>query len=194
MQDVNQSHFDRQGGKRASDLAVKVGELLGTNKISVYNAFKEWKEGTILQGDNNREPRLEVFLKPTMGAYKRHFLLNEEDLKMKFKKWMQKNFCKLTVSLAWEYLNTKLLKQVVDATLLSHKINLPIFQTTTSEWIKKCKDRRCNTKKTYYNDQHQNKEFIKHRNLYIKTLGQLQRRMRVWFILSKDDKEEYFEC
>ena len=80
MQDVNQSHFDRQGGKRASDLAIKVGELLGTNKNAVYNAFKEWKEGAILQGDNNREPRLGAFINPKVRTYKQRFLLNKEEL------------------------------------------------------------------------------------------------------------------
>ena len=40
------------------------------------------------------------------GSYERRFLLHEEDLKNKFKKWMRKNLRKLTVDFAWEYLNT----------------------------------------------------------------------------------------
>ena len=33
------------GEKHASKIAAKVGELLGTNKTAIYNAYKEWKEG-----------------------------------------------------------------------------------------------------------------------------------------------------
>ena len=61
-----------------------------------------------------------------MGTYGRRFLLNHEDLKMKFKKWMRKNLCKLSVVLAWNYLNGKLLKEVDEATLASHNISLLI--------------------------------------------------------------------
>ena len=31
------------GGKHASKIAAKVGELLGTNKTAVYNAYKDWE-------------------------------------------------------------------------------------------------------------------------------------------------------
>ena len=47
-----------------------------------------------------------------MGTYERRFLLNNEDLKMEFKKWTRKNLRKLSVVLAWNYLNEKLLKEV----------------------------------------------------------------------------------
>ena len=46
------------------------------------------------------------------GSYERRFLLDGEDLKIKFKKWMKENLRKLTIELAWGYLNSKLLKTI----------------------------------------------------------------------------------
>ena len=70
------------------------------------------------------------FLMDRRGSYERRFLLHEEDLKNKFKRWMRKNLRKLTVDLAWEYLNTKLLKNIKEETLLAHRILLPISKDT----------------------------------------------------------------
>ena len=42
-----------------------------------------------------------------MGTYERRVLLNNEDLKMKFKKWMRKNLRTLSVVLAWNYLKAQ---------------------------------------------------------------------------------------
>ena len=117
------------------------------------------------------------------GLTKRCFLLNEEDLKIKFKKWMRLNLRMLTKKLAWEYLNTKLLKEVDEETLSSHNISLPISCSTALWWMKKCKAGRCDTKKTYYNVQHQKSDVIKIRVQYIDTLERLQKRMHVWVVL-----------
>ena len=75
-----------------------------------------------MEGDDDGPPRPDAFHHRTMGTYERRFLLNHEDLKMKFKKWTRKNFRKLSVVLAWNYLNEKLLKEVEEATLASHNI------------------------------------------------------------------------
>ena len=135
--DDDLSHFILRG-TCASDIAAGVGELLGTNKTAVYNAYKEWKEGERLDPDNDGPPRPGAFNHRTKGTYERQFLLNHEDLKMKFKKWMRKNFHKLSVVLVWEYLNTKLLKEVDEATLRSHNISLPICKDTAHRWMLKC--------------------------------------------------------
>ena len=86
-------------------MAVNVGDLLGANKKAVYKAYKEWKEGERVESDNDGTPRPGAFRHRTMGTYERHFLLNHEDLKIKFKKWMRKNLRNLSVVLAWEFLN-----------------------------------------------------------------------------------------
>ena len=70
-------------------MAAKVGDLLGTNKNAVYKVYKEWKEGKSVEGDNDIPPQPGVFHHQMMGTYNRRFLLNDEDLKMKFKKWMR---------------------------------------------------------------------------------------------------------
>ena len=127
--DADWSHFEL-GGKHASDIAAEVGELLGTNKTTVYNAYREWKEGEMLEADNDGPPRPGEFYHQTQGTYERRFLINHEDLKMKFKKWMRNNLRKLSVVLVWEHLNTKLLKEVDEATLSSHNISLPISKRT----------------------------------------------------------------
>ena len=104
---------------------------------------------------------------------------------------MRKNLKKLTVELAWEYLNTKLLKGIKEETLLAHRISLPICRETTWKWMKKCGGGRMDTKKTYYNDHHQDTEVIKHREVYIATIKRLQRRIRVWKLLSEEEEAKY---
>ena len=98
---------------------------------------------------------------------------------------MRLNLRQLTKKLSWGYLNTKLLKEVNEEMLSSHNTSLPIYCSTALQWMKKCKSGRCNTKKTYYNDQHQKADVIKSRVQYIETLERLQKIMRVWVILSK---------
>ena len=88
--DVDKQNLE-VGGKHAYKIAAKVRELLGTNKTAVYNAYKEWKEGERLEGDDDGPPRPGEFYHRTQGYYERRVLLHEEDLKMKFKKWMRTN-------------------------------------------------------------------------------------------------------
>ena len=76
------------------------------------------------------------FVTQHWGLTKRRFLFNEEDLKIKFKKWMRLNLRQLTKKLAWGYLNTRLLKEVDEETLSSHNISLPIYCSTALWWMK----------------------------------------------------------
>ena len=101
---------------------------------------------------------------------------------------------KLTIKPAWEYLNTTLLKQVDEAALSLNNIYLPISSITTHTWMMKCKSGQCNTKTIYCNDQHQKPEVNKDQEQYIETLEQLQRKMCVWVVLSKDEEDNYLEC
>ena len=187
--DADPSNF-KAGGKHAADIAAEVGELLGTSKSIVYSTYQEWKRGEIREDDDG-PTRPGAFRNPTIGTYERRFLLNEQDLKMKFKKWMRKNLRKLSVDLVWEYLNTTLLKAIDEASLASHAISLPISKHASWKWMKKCQVTRCDTQKTYYNDQHQKADVIDHRNNYIAALERLQRRMRVWVVLSAEEEDKY---
>ena len=56
IRDSDRSHFE-VGGKHASDMAAKVGDLLGTNRNAVYKAYKEWKNGERVEGDDDVPPR-----------------------------------------------------------------------------------------------------------------------------------------
>ena len=86
---------------------------------------------------------------------------------------------KLSVVLAWNYLNESLLKEVDEATLASHNISLPVSKRTAQNWMLKIKATRCITHKTYYNDQHQKVDVLKHRDENLATLTKLRRRMGV---------------
>ena len=48
-------------------------------------------------------------------------------------------------------------------------------------------------KKTYYNDHHQHPVVISFRKYYILFIEKLQRRMRVWKILSEQEEDIYLE-
>ena len=72
IRDADRSHFG-VGGKHASNMAAKVGDLLGTNKNAVYKAYKEWKEGERVEGDDDGPPRPGAFHHQTMGTYERRF-------------------------------------------------------------------------------------------------------------------------
>ena len=82
---------------------------------------------------------------------------------------MRKNLRKLTVDLAWEYLNTKLLKNIKEKTLLAHRILLLISKNSAWNWIKKCSGARMDSKKNYYNDHHQNPKVIERFEAIIST-------------------------
>ena len=104
---------------------------------------------------------------------------------------MSKNLRKLLKDLAWKYLNLELLKTVDDEVLASHNISLPISRITALSWTKKCNAGWMGTGKTYYNDQHQKREVIEHRREYTATLTRLQKRMRVWVLLSREEEDQY---
>ena len=70
--DADRSHFG-VGGKHASYMAAMVGDLLGTNKNSVYKAYKEWKEGERVEGDDDGPPQPGAFHQRMMGTYERRF-------------------------------------------------------------------------------------------------------------------------
>ena len=143
------------------------------------------------QNSETFEEGLGWFLVDRRGSYARRFLMDEEDFKIKFKKWMRSNLRKLTVDLAVEYLNTKLLKKISEETLLAHRISLPISRDTSWQWMQNCDAMRMGSQKTYYNDHHENPEVIVYRINYIKILRKLQMRMKVWRIISEQEEEKY---
>ena len=57
----------------------------------------------------------------------------------------------------------------------------------------KCGAKRCDTKKTYYNDQHQSTQVIEYRNGYLSYVFKKHLRMRVWKFLSETEEQKYLE-
>ena len=113
----------------------------------VYRSYREWRNGQLQrqaqlekddQSSKEIEPGLGWFEQDRRGCYARRFLMDEEDYKIKFKKWMRSNLRKLSVDIVWEYLITKFLKKVPEDTLLAHVISLPISQDTAWNWVIKC--------------------------------------------------------
>ena len=67
------------------------------------------EERTILATADGKNPPFDErgwFEKDHHGSYERIFLLAEEDLKLKFMKWMRNNLRKLSADLAWQYTNS----------------------------------------------------------------------------------------
>ena len=155
----------------ATVLAEKAASLLSTSKTFVYECYKEWCDGQEhhsikAEEEKNKFNGAGWFLQDNRGSYERRFLLDEQDLKIKFKTWMRLNLRTLTVDSAWEFINSKLLKKVPQETLLAHRISLPIARSTAYEWMLKCNGSRTDSEKTYYNDYHQHSEVIEQRTTY----------------------------
>lgn len=134
--DAVPDHFET-GGIHAADVAAEVAELVGSSFATVYRAYREWRAGErTVEDDGVLRPG--AFFRSVRGTHERRFLLNQEDLKTKFKKWMRKNLRKLSVEMAWKYLNETLLKQIDEATMRAHGIHLPVSKRTVYNWMLKC--------------------------------------------------------
>ena len=160
----------------ASVLAERSGALLGLSKTFVYKAYKEWRYGqeanAIVRQKKNDDTidKSGWFEGDKRGVYERSFILHEEDLKVKFTCWMRKNLRKMSVDLAWEFINSKLLKKIPEENLLAHRISLPICKRTAHQWMIKCGGSRKDSLKTYYNDHHENSEVVSYRIDYIRSI------------------------
>ena len=67
-QDDDQSHF-KLGGKYDLDISVDVGDILGSNKTTFYNAYKEWKKGERFVSENDGPQQPGVFCLPLSRTY-----------------------------------------------------------------------------------------------------------------------------
>ena len=94
----------------AEEVAVKAGLYISVSKAFVYKCYKEWRYGQEERAIEAQEKKSLVidsrgwFEVDRRGSYAHRFLLNEEDLKMKFIKWTRKNLRMLSVDLSWSYM------------------------------------------------------------------------------------------
>lgn len=210
--DTDQTHFEL-GGKRVSEIRKEVASELSCGEYIIQTAYKEWRDGheihlatreakvaaARLVGGNVRDIEevplgLGSFKQQRLGHYERSFLLEEEDLKVEFKMWMRSNIRKLTVEKAWVYLNSTLLKNFDENTLLANRICLPVSKDTAWRWMERCGACRCDTNKTYYNDQHQSADVVAYRKSFVERNNILKLRMKVWVRVSEEEEQQYMEC
>ena len=57
--------------------------------------------------------------------------------------------------------------------------------------MKKCDATQMGSQKTYYNDHHENIEVVAYRGICIITIWNLQKRTRVWKIISEEEEDQY---
>ena len=106
-------------------------------------------------------------------SYKRPFLLEEEDIKIDFKRYIRKTLRTVTVLKVQEFLNTVLLPPVEGKVLALFGLSLPISPDTAWRWMLKCNAGRISNDKTYFNDHHNHPEVILYReNLFRELLRQ----------------------
>jgi len=141
--DEDKTHFEC-GGKHSAIIAQEVANTLRVTKKCVFKSYQEWRQGEAIRWGDAIEANSGTvplgfgsFEQHKKGSYERSFLMDEEDLKIDFECWMQKNLRKLSVDLARDYLNTKLLCTVDERTLLLHRVSLPISRSTTRSWMEK---------------------------------------------------------
>ena len=122
---------DVNGGKKANEIAEEIGELFAITERTVYNYYNEWRDGEaerweeIQQQSESKD--MDESEKQTLlasiygfgsfqnekrGSWERQFLLDDEDLKIEFKRWLRKNIRRLTVDRAQRFLNDELLPKV----------------------------------------------------------------------------------
>ena len=147
--DAVKSLFNDEG-TYALSIASGVGKLLDTNKTAIYNAYQEWEKGDHVVENYEGPRRPGTFRHPTQGTYARRFLLDREDLKLQFKKWMRKNLRMSSLNIVWGYLNLELLNGVNNEVLASFTISVPVSQGTASLWMKKWNATQMGAGKTYY--------------------------------------------
>jgi len=134
------------------ELAIKAGLYISISKAFVYRCYKKWRYGQeerTIEAQKKKSIVVEIrgwFEVDRRGSYKHRFLLHEEDLKMKFIKWMRRNLQMLSNDLNWSYINNTLLKEVKEETVLANGISLPISRQTAWNWMNKCGTGRTDTK------------------------------------------------
>jgi len=95
--DINNTEV--KGETMASTLAERAGSLLSVSRSFVYRTYKEWRDGQELRLIEAKEKGEKFdgtgwFLQDQRGSYERRFLLNEDDLRIKFRKWIRSNLKK----------------------------------------------------------------------------------------------------
>ena len=199
-----------ESGRKAADIATTVGEMNLVSQRTVYQYYKEWRDGEQFRKEEV-EDRIKIqnisdttglyesiygfgsFQNDMRGSYRRQFLLEEEDIKIDFKRYIRKTIRTVTVLKVQHYLNTELLPQLDESerVLKSFGLSLPISADTAWRWMHKCNAGRISNDKTYFNDHHNHPEVILYRNNLFRELLLLFRRMRVWYLATSKEQQLY---
>ena len=144
-----------ESGRKAADIATTVGEINLVSQRTVYQYYREWRDGEQFRREEVEDRIKEQNISDTTGlyesiygfgsfqndmrgSYKRQFLLEEEDIKIDFKRYIRKTIRTVTVLKVQHYLNTELLPQLGEGVLESFGLSLPISRDTAWRWVRKC--------------------------------------------------------
>ena len=154
-----------------SDLAARAGEVVWRSGRTVQRWYKSY-----LLHDCR-------FSLDGRGRTEHQWILNEEDLLLKFEKKCRalvKAEEPRFVDAVWEYLNNDLLKNEA-AHLDKHGLSLPISRSTAWAWIHKIEDTaHQEASKHYYTDNHEKPEVVEYRRKYVERQMALELRKPVW--------------
>ena len=116
-------------GKKAADIAESVAEMNLVSKATLYQYYREWRDGEQIRREE-LDDRIKThkivdktglyesiygfgsFQNDMRGSYKRPFLLEEEDIKIDFKRYIRKTLRTVTELKVHEFLNNVLLPPV----------------------------------------------------------------------------------
>ena len=131
------------------------------------------------------------FNKFERGQYDRKFLLDHEDLKLQFKRWMQSNIKFLCVDSAQDFLNKMLKREMGLQVLESHSITLPVCRDNARRRMHLCGANTRRISKNYYNDLHQDDAVVKYWSEHIDKREGLYGRMAMWKLLYKAEEDAF---
>ena len=120
--------------------ASKIAECVGTRYVQAYGSwvYKVYLDYRMHESQDGMDSGVGKFNKFERGQYKRKFLLDQEDLKLKFKRWIRKNIKKLCIESAQVFLNKILNHKVGPQVLESHNITLHVCRDTARRWMHLC--------------------------------------------------------
>eukprot|EP00466_Bigelowiella_natans_P001945 jgi/Bigna1/142185/aug1.68_g16893 len=126
------------------------------------------------------------------GLWKRSWLLNEEDVLLKFKTFCKTNMAKLSVSLATVFVNETLLADVTTQQLRRAKLQFPVSRATVHSWMRRCaiihKHRH---KADCCTDVHERPDVVICRAQHVRNVMKCELRQHTWLQVTQSESEEH---
>lgn len=179
------SHFPRACGL-PTDTAVKnaTAQEMGLNPRTVSRWVTDYK-ATGCEG----------FSEDGRGKHQGNWILLQEDLKGKLRKWLllQSLGGKLSVSAAHRFINEELLPRLGAEQLAEFGFSLPncVCRRTAHNWMTRCGAKSTYYKKGYYNDMHERPDVVEYRdNVYTPMCEKVELREPLWVVITEGNLKE----